>query len=368
MTKVSYASSRASRAEGERSLLYKIPDLLQDAGLSGVFSSGDLVAIKMHLGSSGGFRTIRPEFVRQVVDAVKSLGGRPFIAETCRPDAVNYLEIANQRGYNHSTLGCPVMIMDGFKGEDYKEVSTGGEIVEKVNVASGFYHSPSMIVLTHVTGHGNASYAGSFKNIAMGCTARSSKGKIHRAVNAEPPIWYSEKCIACGDCVEACNYGAISLVDEEIVIDLDKCERCMRCVRECTHEGLKRPSPMRENFLQAIVDGVKGVLSTFDEGKVLFVNFLMGVGPECDCAPFSDNPIIQDFGIMASTDIVSLEKASLDMITGAPGLPDSVASEKGLGEGEGKFKGIHGLNPQGQIDAGERAGLGSSKYDLQVVR
>ncbi len=368
MTDVAFAGSRASRAEGERSLLMKVPDLLDTAGLPGTVVDDDLVALKMHLGSSGGFRTIRPEFVNGVINKVRLTGARPFIAESCRPDAVRYLEIAHRRGYNQGTLGCPIIIVDGFKGEDFKTVETGGKIVKEVDVPSGIYHSPSMIVLTHVTGHGNASFAGSIKNIAMGCTARSSKGKIHRSVNVDPPIWNSEKCIACGDCVEACNYGAISLVDGKIEFDVEKCERCMRCVRECTHEGLKRPSPMRKNFLQALVDGVSGVLSTFEENRVLFVNFLTGIGPECDCAPFSDNPIVQDFGILASTDIVSLEKASLDLITEAPSLPNSVASEEGLESNDKKFKGIHGLDPVGQIEAAEEAGLGSSEYNLVDVK
>jgi uncharacterized Fe-S center protein len=366
-SKVFMVGSRVVRSEGNVSPLLKIGDLLKEAGLGNVVASDDPVAIKMHLGSSGGHRTIRPEFVRKVVDSVKQLGGRPFIAETCRPDAIQYLEIGNERGYNHSTLGCPVIIADGYKGEDFIEVETGGKIVDKVNVASAFYHAPSMIVLTHITGHGNACYAGAVKNIAMGCNARSTKGKIHRSVNVDPPVWYSDKCIACGECAEACNYGALTLVDDKPVIDVELCERCMRCARACSQEALVRPSPMRENFLEALVDGTRGVLSTFDEGRVLFVNFLLDVGPECDCAPFSDRPIIPDQGILASTDLVALEQACLDLLTKAPAAPLSRADEIGIGEGDKKFACIHGLDPQGQVEAGEAAGLGSKDYELVTL-
>lgn len=364
-SKVFMISSRVVR--GDVSPLLRIGDLLVQTGLEDVVISGDPIAIKMHLGSSGGHRTIRPEFVRKVVDKVKQLGGRPFIAETCRPDAIQYLEIANERGYNHSTLGCPVIIVDGYKGEDSKEVRTGGSVVESVNVASGIFHAPSMIVLTHVTGHGNASYAGAVKNIAMGCNARASKGRIHRAVNVDPPVWYSDKCIACGECAEACNYGALRLVDDKPVINEELCERCMRCARACTHDALVRPSPMRERFMEALVDGVRGVLSTFDEGRVLFVNFLMDVGPECDCAPFSDRSIIPDQGILASNDIVALEQACLDLLAKAPVVPQSMADERGLREGDKKFACIHGMDPRAQIKAAERSQMGTKDYELITI-
>ena len=367
MTEVFMASSRVVRSRGDTSLLLRIGDLLERAGITETFKPGDLVAIKMHLGSSGGHRTIRPEFVRKVVEKIAQRAGRPFIAETCRPDAVDYLEMANQRGYNHSTLGCPILIVDGFKGGDYVEVKTGGSVVHVAKVASGFFHSPSMVVLTHVTGHGNACYAGAIKNVAMGCVARDSKGKIHRAVNIDPPAWYSERCIACGLCAEACNYAALILVDGKPVIDPEKCERCMRCARACYQETLVRPKPLRERFMEAMVDSVRGVLSTFEPGRVLFVNFVLDVGPECDSAPFSDNPIIPDQGILASTDIVALEQACLDLVRKAPVSQCSLAEDSGVSDEEDKFYALHGVDPQAQVDAAERAGLGSKSYRLVMI-
>jgi uncharacterized Fe-S center protein len=366
-SKVYMLAAEVEKRGRDLSPLLRIGELLDAAGLSGVVEPGDPVALKMHLGSGGGFRTIRPEFVRKVVDRVRQLGGRPFVAETCRPDALDYLELANARGYNHSTLGCPVIIVDGFKGEDFKEVETGGEVIDKVRVASGIYHSPSMIVLTHVTGHGNACYAGAMKNIAMGCNARASKGQLHRSVNPEPPVWYSEKCVACGDCSDACNYGALTLEDGKPVINEELCERCMRCARACTHEALVRPTPIREKFLEALVDGARAVLSTFEEGKVLYVNFLVDVAPECDCAPSLHGRIVPDQGILASTDLIALEKASIDLTTAAPSEPGSACDREGLGEGDNKFAGMYGVDPLIQIAAGDRAGLGSSEYELVTL-
>jgi len=366
-SKVYMVSAQVVRREGAKSPVLMMSDLLDAGGIPEVVVPGSPAAIKLHLGSDGGFRTIRPEFVRKVVDRVKLLGGRAFVAETCRPDALQYLEIANERGYNQSTLGCPVTIADGFKGEDFKEVPTGGEIIKAVRVAAGIFHAPSMIVLTHVTGHGDSSYAGAIKNIGMGCVARGSKGRIHRSVNVEPPAWHSEKCAACGDCSKACNYGALRLDQGKPVIDQSLCERCMRCVRACTHAALVRPAPIRENFMQALAESVKGTLSTFQQGRVLFVNFVIDVIPQCDCAPSFDIPIVPDQGILASKDLVSLEQASLDLVSQAPAMPGSVADKRGLGQGQEKFGGLHGLNPQFQIDAAQKLGLGSREYELVLI-
>lgn len=365
--KVYMLGAQVLRVEGARSPVVRIPDLLDAAGISEVVVPGDPVAIKMHLGSDGGSRTIRPEFVRKVVDKVKLLGGRPFIAETCRPDAIQYLEIANQRGYNDSTLGCPVVIVDGFKGNDFRDVPTGGQIVKTVQVAAGIFHAPSMIVLSHVTGHGDSSYAGAIKNIGMGCVARSSKGKIHRSVNVDPPIFHPDRCAACGECAKACNYGALTLVQQKPVINPVLCERCMRCTRACTHAALVRPAPTRENFMQALAESVKGVLSTFEPSRVLFVNFVVDVTPQCDCAPSLDIPIVPDQGILCSRDLVSLEQASLDLVRRAPAMPGSIAHDRGLGPGMEKFGALHGLDPQFQIDAAQRLGLGSRDYELVLI-
>ncbi|NIS82994.1 MAG: 4Fe-4S ferredoxin [Anaerolineales bacterium] len=52
-------------------------------------------------------------------------------------------------------------------------------------------------------------------------------------------------CVGCGDCVERCQMGAVSLVDEISVIDLERCIGCGLCVTTCTSESLhlvRKPS------------------------------------------------------------------------------------------------------------------------------
>jgi uncharacterized Fe-S center protein len=44
-----------------------------------VISTGDSVAVKMHMGEYGGSAYIRPPIVRRVCDLIKEAGGKPFV-------------------------------------------------------------------------------------------------------------------------------------------------------------------------------------------------------------------------------------------------------------------------------------------------
>ena len=49
-------------------------------------------------------------------------------------------------------------------------------------------------------------------------------------------------------------------------------------------------------------------------GKSGFINFVQDVTPHCDCAAPAGRALFQDIGILAATDPVALDKASLDLI------------------------------------------------------
>lgn len=42
--------------------------------------------------------------------------------------------------------------------------------------------------------------------------------------------------------------------------------------------------------------------------------------PDCDCASWSDMPLVPDVGILASTDPVALDQACFDLVSKAPSL------------------------------------------------
>ena len=76
----------------------------------------EVIPIKMHLGNRGAFRTIRPQFVKLVVDAVKNVPAQPFVAASVRVPGYEYLEIAKIAGYTHLRLGAPVVLAHGIYG------------------------------------------------------------------------------------------------------------------------------------------------------------------------------------------------------------------------------------------------------------
>ncbi len=54
-------------------------------------------------------------------------------------------------------------------------------------------------------------------------------------------ILYSEKCTACGNCVEVCPFGALSLEGETLIIG-EGCNLCGACVEVCEVEALALPA------------------------------------------------------------------------------------------------------------------------------
>ena len=79
ISKVFYTSLRAGR---DKSLLTKIADLANAAGIREVVRENGLSAIKIHFGERGNTAFIRPLLVRPIVDLVISAGGKPFITDT----------------------------------------------------------------------------------------------------------------------------------------------------------------------------------------------------------------------------------------------------------------------------------------------
>ncbi len=53
-------------------------------------------------------------------------------------------------------------------------------------------------------------------------------------------IFYSEKCLACGQCVEVCPFGVLKLEGETLIIG-DGCNLCGACVEVCEVEALALP-------------------------------------------------------------------------------------------------------------------------------
>jgi len=98
------------------------------------------------------------------------------------------------------------------------------------------------------------------------------------------------------------------------------------------------PSP------EKIVNFVKNIINKY------YVNALLDITKLCDCCKDPEGIVLEDIGVLLGKDIVSIEKASLDLINKKAG--------KDL------FKDIHHKSPLEHIKEAERLKLGSLDYEL----
>jgi hypothetical protein len=119
-----------------------------------------------------------------------------------------------------------------------------------------------------------------------------------------------------------------------------------------------------KRFMSSLAEAAKAVIGTFEPKKIIFINFLTEIQPECDCMPAADVPIIQDLGILISEDIVAVEQASIDMLTAQEPLPESLASDKQIRKGEDILMKLHHKPYLLQVEEAEKLGIGSRRYEL----
>lgn len=372
MAKVYFASARARKWKYEDSMPGKLQRILSEVGLMGYFSPDEWVAVKTHFGSEGAHRIVRPVFLRKVVEAIRLIGAKPFVTDTVRIKGLDYLEVANKNGINHLSVDAPVVVADGLYGRDNIMVKAG-EILGEIAVASLIYDVPAMVVCSHVKGHINAGYAGAIKNLAMGgvsaghrtCGWKCGRGAMHTFGGGEL-TWDQDKCELCLQCKDVCPLDAIMFKDDELVWDRDICWRCGRCERVCQNECLTLPGD-DERFMRSLAEAAKAVIGTFEQKKIIYINFLTEIQPECDCMPAADVPVIQDLGILVSDDVVAVEQASVDLLRRAASLPASLAYDRKIMQGEDVLANLHNRPYQIQIDEAERIGCGVKDYELIAV-
>jgi uncharacterized Fe-S center protein len=354
------------RSIKKRSMVTRVGELLERAGLAQAIEKDDLVAVKLHFGEKGNTGFVNPIFVREVVARIKRRGGKPFLTDAntlysgMRANAVDHLQCAVQNGFSYATVEAPIIIADGIDGRDAVDVRVDGEHFETVRVGSAAVHADAMVVVTHVKGHEATGFGGALKNVGMGLGCRSAKQRMHSDFRPEVG---AEKCTACGRCVRRCPVSAIAIGPDRVAtIDYEVCYGCGECVAACPFGAIASQWKTTPLALQEkIVEHAKGALAD-KEGKVVHLSFVNAVSPDCDCWSFSDAPIVGDIGVLASTDIVAIDQAAYDLVTAAVGLPGSRG--EGLGAGEDKFTVVTGVDGTAAITYAERLGLGTTDYEL----
>lgn len=330
-----------------------------------------LWALKIHFGELGNHVFIRPHLVRVFVDALKDLSAKPFLTDCNtlyvggRINSVDHLETALRHGFGYEVTGAPLIISDGLRGGSEKgvEVNHGG--VKTAWVAADFAAADGTLVLTHFKGHEQTGFGGALKNLGMGAAARRGKLDQHSDLARSLKIT-TKKCIGCGNCIRQCAHGAAYLIsDRKAYIDPKKCVGCASCIPVCPVEAISIPwDAETEKFMQRMMEYAKAALHGKD-GRALYVSFITGVSPLCDCANHSDAPIVADLGVLASHDPVALDLASAELVNAAPGLAGSALPEEALAPGADKWTALHpNCHWRYQLEYAQEIGLGSLDYKL----
>lgn len=347
--------------------LTKISRLLNAAGISERIAEGDLTAIKLHFGEPGNDTYIKPVFVRQVVDEIRALRGRPFLTDTntmyigSRHNAPDHLQVAIRHGFCYAVVDAPVTIADGLTGKNTREVPVSGRHFTSVKIAGDITDADAMIVLSHVKGHALSGFGGAIKNLAMGCATQLGKRDQHQGMQADIN---PQSCVGCGFCVTQCPFDAIRCNGKVARVDKTICYGCSACLQVCPEKAID--FKWREDvpkFIERMVEYAAGAVSG-KEGKIIYMSFVMSVTPDCDCVPWSDAPVVPDIGFLASTDPVAIDAAAVDLINGEYGIKGTCLHDHHQ-PGENKFTGIwEKVDGEHQIRYGEQMGLGTRKYHL----
>lgn len=223
------------------------------------------IAVKLHTGEKHGPnilpRDMVKEFMAHIPDSTIVETNTLYAGD--RYTTEGHRETLKVNGWTF----CPVDIMDEFGdvnlpvrgGKHLKEVAMGGHIV----------NYDSMVVLTHFKGHAMGGFGGSMKNIAIGCASgQVGKRQVHGVTGTPPEDW-----------------GAW---------------------------------PAKEHLMELMADSAKATVDYFGK-HIVFINVMRRMSVDCDCAGTSAaEPTIPDIGIVASTDILAVDQASVDLVYGLP--------------------------------------------------
>jgi uncharacterized Fe-S center protein len=358
------------RTKPPQNLLKKLEALVVRAGIDKLEFSRKIVAIKIHFGEPGNLAYLRPNYAARIVKYLKSKDAVPFLTDCNtlyfgkRSNAPSHLEAAFENGFNPIATDCPVIIADGIKGTDYREVKIDLELCKSAKIGSAIADADIIISMNHFKGHELTGFGGALKNLGMGCASVGGKLFLH---SGSSPRIYENNCTGCRVCEKYCAHDAIKVGKDKIAhIDYEKCVGCGQCVAVCQYDASRVVwQSTSESACKRISEYA---FATVKDKPAFHINFIMNVSPDCDCWDSNDYPLVADIGIAASSDPVALDKACADLVMAAPALPGSKICENRQHEdfsGQDKFRLAHpDTFWMAGLEHAEKIGLGNISYEL----
>lgn len=272
----------ASVENGEASVVYFTTDISPE-GLMAVYNQlgwtpeGN-VAVKLSTGEPPASNYLDPELIK---DLVQSVDGTIVECNTAyggsRAETAMHMQVAEDHGF---TAIADVDILDA---EGSMELPVeGGSRLESNLVGGHFGNYDSYIVLSHFKGHAMAGFGGAIKNISIGLGSQEGKCLIHTAGESNTSPWGGNQT----------------------------------------------------GFTESMAEAGKSVSDYLNHGdNIVYVSVLNNISIDCDCNGNPAEPDIHDIGILASTDPVAIDQASIDLAFAAEGsesLQNRVAGRDGL--------------------------------------
>lgn len=254
-------------------------------------------AIKLHTGEPNGPNILPREWVRAFLKEVPgTVVECNVLYASPRQTTEGHRKTLETNGWTAFTT---VDIMD--EDGDARLPVKGGKWLKDLAVGKHLLNYDSLIVLTHFKGHTMGGFGGSLKNISIGCASgKVGKEQLHRE---------GEKLWSGG------------------------------------------PS-----FMERMVEGGKAITDHFGK-RITYVNVLRNMSVSCDCEGTAAEPVrLPDLGILASTDILAIDKASVDMIYA---LPEDVRAHM--------VERIESRSGLRQLSYMKELGMGSDDYELVQV-
>jgi len=301
------------------------------------------IGIKLHFGERGNKNFLDPQLLHVLTKELKvSLVETNVLYLGPRRETASHLEVAKEHGFDFA----PIDIMDA-EGE-YTLPFRGVKHFKEVRLPSGIDRYDSFIIYSHFKGHIMSGFGGAIKNVGMGMASIPGKMAQHASTI---PIVNASECVVCGLCVNQCPGKAITL--EPVRISKELCIGCGKCIGVCPQRVFSIPweSTSLKVFQERVVDYAR-MIST--GRKMIFINVIDKVSRLCDCDKGAPPPFAEKIGIVASTDMLAVDKASLDLVNEHMNEQDAFA----------RYSGVSGNH---QLEYALETGLGSMEYQLITI-
>ncbi len=294
----------------DNSVVHKLRRLAETAVATRALSEGMRVTLKINVPEEGYDYSLRPNFIRTLADvAWKATQERPNVCDGQR--LVDYwkrslgnafMEVAGRTGYTSETLGGHFVINGGFSGDEGDLFPCGDDSeLGGVEVGTAVCRSDALWVLSQVTLTPLFGLSGALYNGGFDCLSGRARTRVLDGVN---PYLFNGQ----------------------------------------------RPDPeAKEIFRRRALESHLAVRTAM-EGRIFYVNYIWDVTPQPVYYPFSETPLLDNLGFMASHDPVALDAATFALIQenlyDSARLPETgfeavIAEAKRLGLGRSNAERVH---------------------------